>query len=315
MAIDDLTLHELLLTPRLATDTHGGASVPGSARVAHVPSATFIFTIIIFIMLGLQWLHLFEEKHYWCSCVHIAPWFWPRTRTFPLLSLKSYYMNLFFSIFCVDLRINIIWTLRLWTHSSTAWRALLIHTRIMFFPSELVCHTTAMCFTLSIASPLLYTCSFTQRPKPSGGKGAKSLLKRQRGSAFVSEWAHLRRRKRDWQSLRTRRMALVAQAVSHTYTAVSFSSDAHFLCSKWPLEWRTSRHRHVVVKPSPYRTTQLYFIYKKMLLNCFIRMLTFPFQKLWYFIISLWFRRSLSLFLFLSFPLFLYYNRVIKAFS
>lgn len=182
------------------------------------------------------------------------------------------YMSLFFSIFCVDLRINIIWTLRLWTHSSTAWRALFIHTRIMFFPSKLLCHTTAMCFTLSIASPLLYTCSFTQRPKPSGGKGAKSLLKRQRGSAFVSEWAHLRRRERDWQSLRTRTITLVAQTVSHTYTAVSFSSATHFLCSKWPLEWRTSRHRQVVVKPSPYRTTQLYFIYKKMLLNCFIRM-------------------------------------------
>lgn len=87
-----------------------------------------------------------------------------------------------------------------------AWRALHTHTqtRIMLFPSMLICHTTAMCFTLSIASPLLYTCSFTQRPKPSGGKGAKSLLKRQRGSAFVSEWAHLKRRKRDWQSLRTR---------------------------------------------------------------------------------------------------------------
>lgn len=250
----------------------------------------------------------FDQKRYRCPCVHKAPWFWPRTRTFPLLSLKSYYMNLFFSIFCVDLRISVSsTTLRLWT----AWRALLIHTRIMFFPSMLVCHTTAMCFALSIASPLLYTCSFTQRPKPSGGKGAKSLLKRQRGSAFVSEWAHLRRRKRDWQSLRTRTTALVAQTVSHTYTAVNFSSAAHFLCSKWPLERRTSRHRHVVVKPSPYSATQLYFIYKKMLLNCFIRMLTFPFQKLWYFIISLWFRLSLSL----SFPLFLHYNRVIKAFS
>ncbi|XP_073677320.1 glypican-3 [Garra rufa] len=54
LAIDDLTLHELLLTPRLATDTHGGASVPGAARPAHGPSATFIFTIIIFITLGLQ---------------------------------------------------------------------------------------------------------------------------------------------------------------------------------------------------------------------------------------------------------------------
>uniref|UniRef100_A0A673GTL0 Glypican-3 n=1 Tax=Sinocyclocheilus rhinocerous TaxID=307959 RepID=A0A673GTL0_9TELE len=54
LAIDDLTLHELLLTPRLATDPHGGASVPGSARAAHVPSATFIFAIIIFITLGLQ---------------------------------------------------------------------------------------------------------------------------------------------------------------------------------------------------------------------------------------------------------------------
>lgn len=185
-------------------------------------------------------------------------------------------------------------------------KSILIHTRIMF-----VCHTTAMCFTLSIASPLLYTCSFTQRPKPSGGKGAKSLLKRQKAQLFVSEWAHLRRRKRDWQSENTYERS----SVSHAYTAVSFSSAAHFLCSKWPLEQRTSRHRHVVVKLSPYRTTQLYFIYKKMLLNCFIRMLTFPFQKLWYFIISLWFRRSLSLFLFLSFPLFLYYNRVIKALS
>ncbi|XP_059371600.1 glypican-3 [Carassius carassius] len=54
LAIDDLTLHELLLTPRLAKDTHGGESVPGSARVAHVPTATFIFAIIISILLGLQ---------------------------------------------------------------------------------------------------------------------------------------------------------------------------------------------------------------------------------------------------------------------
>lgn len=54
LAIDDLTLHELLLTPRLATDTHGGASVPGAARAACVSSGTFLFTIIIFIMLDLQ---------------------------------------------------------------------------------------------------------------------------------------------------------------------------------------------------------------------------------------------------------------------
>lgn len=262
-------------------------------------------------MLGLQWLHLFEEKCYCCPCVHIAPWFWPRTRTFPLLSLKFYYMNLFFSIFCMDLRINIIWTLRLFFYSMKSI-TYTYKNHVLSLQTHLTQKTH---FTLSIASPLLYTCSFTQRPKPSGGKGAKSLLKRQRDSAFVSEWAHLRRRKRDWQSLRTRTIALVAQAVSHTYTAVSFSSATHFLCCKWPLEWRTSRHRHVVVKPPPYRMTQLYFIYKKMLLNCFIRMLTFPFQKLWYFIISLWFCRSLSLFLFLSFPLFLYYNRVIKAFS
>ncbi|XP_067313775.1 glypican-3 [Pseudorasbora parva] len=54
LAIDDLTLHELLLTPRLAKDAHGGASVPGAARAAYVPSATFIFTIIILTTLGLQ---------------------------------------------------------------------------------------------------------------------------------------------------------------------------------------------------------------------------------------------------------------------
>lgn len=53
----------------------------------------------------------------------------------------------------------------------------------------LVCHTTAMCFTLNIASPLLYTWRFTQRPKPSVGKGVQSLLKRQRDAAFASEWA------------------------------------------------------------------------------------------------------------------------------
>lgn len=208
LAIDDLTLHELLLTPRLAKDAHGGASIPGAARAAYAPSATFIFTIIILITLGLQWwIHLQTSLIRNDTDAHVyikLHDFWPRTRTFPLLSLKSYYMNLFFYIFCVDLRISVSsTTLRLWSHSSTAWRALHTHTRIMFFPSMLICHTTAMCFTLSIASPLLYTCSFTQRPKPSGGKGAKSLLKRQRGSAFVSEWAHLKRRKRDWQSLRT----------------------------------------------------------------------------------------------------------------
>ncbi|KAI7801995.1 putative glypican-3, partial [Triplophysa rosa] len=54
LAIDDLTLHELLLTPRLATDTHGGASVPGAARAACLSSGTFLFTIIIFIILDLQ---------------------------------------------------------------------------------------------------------------------------------------------------------------------------------------------------------------------------------------------------------------------
>ncbi|XP_051506256.1 glypican-3 [Myxocyprinus asiaticus] len=54
LAIDDLTLHELLLTPRLATDAHAGASVPGAARVAYAPCGTFIFNIIIFILFGLQ---------------------------------------------------------------------------------------------------------------------------------------------------------------------------------------------------------------------------------------------------------------------
>ncbi|KAA0709357.1 Glypican-3 Intestinal protein OCI-5 [Triplophysa tibetana] len=54
LAIDDLTLHELLLTPRLATDTHGGASVPGAAWAVCLSSGTFLFTIIIFIMLDLQ---------------------------------------------------------------------------------------------------------------------------------------------------------------------------------------------------------------------------------------------------------------------
>ncbi|XP_067242561.1 glypican-3 [Chanodichthys erythropterus] len=54
LAIDDLTLHELLLTPTLAKDAKGGASVPGAARAASVPSATFIFTIIILITMGIQ---------------------------------------------------------------------------------------------------------------------------------------------------------------------------------------------------------------------------------------------------------------------
>lgn len=73
LAIDDLTLHELLLTPRLATDAHGGSSIPGAA---HVPTAAFIFTItiIIFITLGLQWLTLLQiQKRYWCPYVHKAP--------------------------------------------------------------------------------------------------------------------------------------------------------------------------------------------------------------------------------------------------
>ncbi|XP_055034066.2 glypican-3 isoform X2 [Misgurnus anguillicaudatus] len=54
LAIDDLTLHELLLTPRLGTDTHGGASVPGGAQALYVPSGIFIFTIIIFTLLDFQ---------------------------------------------------------------------------------------------------------------------------------------------------------------------------------------------------------------------------------------------------------------------
>ncbi|XP_051514733.1 glypican-3-like [Myxocyprinus asiaticus] len=54
LAIDDLTFHELLLTPRLATDTHAGAPASGAAQAAYVPSGTFLFPIIIFILLGLQ---------------------------------------------------------------------------------------------------------------------------------------------------------------------------------------------------------------------------------------------------------------------
>lgn len=164
-------------------------------------------------------------KRNWCPCVHTAPWFWPRTSTFPLLSLMSYYMSLFFSIFWVDLRINIIWTLRLWTHSSTAWRALFLHTRIMFFPSELVWHNNNHVFYIEHRLPSAIHMQFYTKAKASGGKGAKSLLKRQRGSAFVSEWAHLRRRKRDWQSLRTRTIA-----VSYIH------SSELLLCCSFPVQ-------------------------------------------------------------------------------
>ncbi|XP_036425031.1 glypican-3 [Colossoma macropomum] len=54
LAMDDLTFHELLLTPRLATDTHAGASVPGAAQAASIHSHIFLLTVIIFLLFGLH---------------------------------------------------------------------------------------------------------------------------------------------------------------------------------------------------------------------------------------------------------------------
>ncbi|XP_058252197.1 glypican-3 isoform X2 [Hemibagrus wyckioides] len=53
LAMDDLTFHELLLTPRLATDTHGGASVPGAAHGLYVPNHVF-FLFVILLLFGFQ---------------------------------------------------------------------------------------------------------------------------------------------------------------------------------------------------------------------------------------------------------------------
>lgn len=53
LAMDDLTFHELLLTPRLATDTHGGASAPGAADSLYVPAHAFVL-FVIFLLVGLQ---------------------------------------------------------------------------------------------------------------------------------------------------------------------------------------------------------------------------------------------------------------------
>lgn len=49
LAMDDLTFHELLLTPRLATDTHGGASVPGAADGLYAPACVFVLFVILLL--------------------------------------------------------------------------------------------------------------------------------------------------------------------------------------------------------------------------------------------------------------------------
>lgn len=53
LAMDDLTFHELLLTPRLSTDTHGGAFVPGAADGLYVPARVF-FLFVILLLFGFQ---------------------------------------------------------------------------------------------------------------------------------------------------------------------------------------------------------------------------------------------------------------------
>ncbi|TSP25415.1 hypothetical protein Baya_9640 [Bagarius yarrelli] len=53
LAMDDLTFHELLLTPRLSTDTHGGASLPGAADGLHV-SALVLFPLVVLLLFGFQ---------------------------------------------------------------------------------------------------------------------------------------------------------------------------------------------------------------------------------------------------------------------
>ncbi len=175
-------------------------------------------------MCGLQWLHLFEEKRYWCPCVHIAPWFWPRQEHFlvPASSLTIWTSSFLY----------FVWTWGSISSERSDYELILLQHEEHYLYIQASCSFPHMAhnshvFYIEHRLPLLYTCSFTQRPKPSGGKGAKSLLKRQRDSAFVSEWAHLRRRKRDWQSLRTRTIALVVQTVSHTYTEL--------LCRSFPV--------------------------------------------------------------------------------
>lgn len=89
----------------------------------------------------------------------------------------------------------------------------------------LVYHTTAMCFTLNIASPLLYTCRFTQRPKASVGKGVESPLKRQGDAAFVSEWAlkgEVTVTRGVWEYIQVLQRAQPITTVSHIHTYVSF---------------------------------------------------------------------------------------------
>ncbi|KAG9272645.1 glypican-3 [Astyanax mexicanus] len=54
LAMDDLTFHELLLTPRLATDSHGGASAPGAAQAVRVHSCIFSLTFILLLLCGLH---------------------------------------------------------------------------------------------------------------------------------------------------------------------------------------------------------------------------------------------------------------------
>lgn len=170
---------------------------------------------------------------------------------FPLLSLKSYYMNLLFSIF-------------LWGSSKRSDCKLILqpHDQHYFYIQKSCCFplcsdaTQQPCVLHWASPPLRYTHAVLHKGQSLlEEKELNRFLKRQRGSAFVSEWAHLRRRKRDWQRLRR----CWSSSVSHAYTGLSFSSATHFLSSKWPLEWRTSRLRHVVVKHS----TQLQFIYRK----------------------------------------------------
>ncbi|KAJ8407179.1 hypothetical protein AAFF_G00288550 [Aldrovandia affinis] len=55
LAMDDLTIHQQLLTPRLATGAEGGASVPGGARGLRgqggtVPGAATLLTILVILL-------------------------------------------------------------------------------------------------------------------------------------------------------------------------------------------------------------------------------------------------------------------------
>ncbi|XP_028815688.1 glypican-3 isoform X2 [Denticeps clupeoides] len=54
LAIDDLTFHELLLTPQLSQDSHGGASVVAAAGVSGPCGALFIVTFIIVMRAGIH---------------------------------------------------------------------------------------------------------------------------------------------------------------------------------------------------------------------------------------------------------------------